>query len=452
MTINTTLSYYSLLFSFSDSPCEGCATSSHHITESEDMEDAIKTLVAETESLDEPIPFTNYLTREQSQSDECLTDSSASSLQDFQLHSLQPRAQRKTYPSVSFSKQKTKSTPNLLNEISEEHESELEDSPRTSPLLQRRSSQRRTKYHTCRLSPIHSRRSSCSSSDDDEMHMLVEKLRLSQQKLAQAANNQSGSQPSDKNTSDNNSSDNSNKRNTTPPLVNGDTISDKNLANLLLPALTLKLASLGNYTHGKHLSDTNLTSYSEQLLLALSKGSFKAGKLQPTKCSSDTNLVSTLFKKKQYLSQDLLKTKELFVKYFKRGWKPGKTASSLSLSSPIEEEPSYDNFHMEPGPNIYSSSEDLNRCCEATNMFNRLTNLRTNPSFNASFYESESRNSFFKSDKPHFKYHHENFNDDDFTNESIIEDYTPSLHGCTPQPPTHVIPTVTTGSACCSLV
>lgn len=401
--------------------------------------------------MDDPLPLTNDLTKELSQSDEYLLETCAALAQEFQVNPLQPRSQRKTYPITG--KPKNKSTPNLLNEISEENESEIEESPRTSPKLQRRSSSRRkARYHTCRLSPIHSRRSSCSSSDDDEMQLLVEKLRLTGQKLPQVVSNQSN--PNNSQSSSSGGSDNVNNE---PNECLKEAKIDDNLASLLLPALALKLAPLenhANHTYGKHLSDTNLTSYSLYLQSALCKG--KSGdRLYQTKCSSDTNLVSTLFKRKHYLSQDLFKTKELLVKYFKRGCRPGRTSSSLSLSSPIEEEPSHNSFHVDHDRHMYSSNEDFvdDTLMRNGGSFHKLDGIRSNPSLRDTIFDSESRNSFFKSDKFPYRYHHSlDLENEDFERDVRRDDISVILQGCAPQASVQMIPTVTSGSACCSLV
>lgn len=294
-------------------------------------------------------PIVNDLTKEHSKSDECLNENS-SSYTEFQLAPA-PRSHRLTYPLFGM----TKSSPNLLNEITEEQESELDESPRGSPLLQRRPSQRRRTYHNCRLSPIHSRRSSCSSSDDDDMYMLSDKRRLSGQHLTSVTVTRNTSQSGNNTNSGHNKTTESSKRNAphTDDTINenilnekmmslfhSDLENNKNIENLLLPEVNLKLSGIAKYTYGRHFSDTNLTSYSMQLQLALAKGhNFKNGKYHSSKCSSDTNLVSTLCKKTSHvLLSDFLRTKDFF-KSSKRGRNSSKNSSSLSLSSPIEEEP-----------------------------------------------------------------------------------------------------------------
>lgn len=84
---------------------------------------------------------------------------------------------------------KAKSTPLLLNQIFEERESDLEDSPTASPRVERNRKPTgggliKTKRNTRRLSPVPStgsrRSSSCSSSDDDELDKHMRRLKTSQ--------------------------------------------------------------------------------------------------------------------------------------------------------------------------------------------------------------------------------------------------------------------------------
>lgn len=158
--------------------------------------------------------------------------------------------------------------------------------------------------------------------------------------------------------------------------------------------------------------------------------------------------------KREYLLQDLLKTRELFFKYFKRGWKPGKNASSLSLSSPIEEEPTYNAFHAENGRNVYSSNEDFvgDSILQNPSLFDKLADIRANACYREALFESE--NSFFKNDAPYLKYQSsaDDSDSEDFTNNMRNEDYSLIACGCSPQTPVQIIPAVSAGSTCCSLV
>jgi len=463
-------------------------------------------------------PFTNDLTKEQSQSDEYLAESTSYDLNsdEFQSHTL-PARSRLSYPPTLYSNKKTKSTPNLLNGITEENESELEDSPRTSPILQRRSSQRRRKYHTCRLSPIHSRRSSCSSSDDDEMHMLAERRRISGQLFASLANSQSTTGNSS-NQKSGNGEDNSKEGNNDADILsnldlfNEDSLSKKissffdseekhNLMNLLVPTLNLKLGSYST-AYGRHLSDTNLTSYSKQLQLALAKGTLKHGGSNgnisslstnqtsvnnkthhvQTKCSSDTNLLSSICKKKNnilFTSSDFFKTKDLFAKYIKLRHNTtrnsSKNSSNLSLSSPIEEEPTYDlalksseeqrsirtNSNTElfghfsdilSEPALSTEDQNLDDIIENYPHFNSATHETLMNSMNNEtkiLHKSESRSTVYMP----------NFEDEPIQNQKQVElesSTTSKKRVVSTYTNTHravqIVPSTNTGSVCCSLV
>ena len=83
---------------------------------------------------------------------------------------------------------KAKSTPLLLNQIFEERESDLEDSPAASPRVERNRkpnmgglvrAKRDTRHHSP-VPPSGSRRSSCSSSDEDELEKHMRRLKTSQ--------------------------------------------------------------------------------------------------------------------------------------------------------------------------------------------------------------------------------------------------------------------------------
>merc|ERR1719494_889857 len=333
-----------------------------------------------------------------SQSDECLAENSAAYSTEFQVRpvAIQPRAMRLTYPSAQYTK-KAKSTPNLLNEISEEHESEIDDSPRGSPILQRRASQRRRKYG-CRLSPIHSRRSSYSSSDDEEMQMFAEKHRLSSGTNISLPLRQSGTGSQGPEKSSNSgvsgsyqNSGSSIKHDIMALLQGSDKENNKNIANLL-PAVSMKLSSIVHHqSYGRHFSDTNLTSYSAALRIALANSTTQH---QQTKCSSDTNLVFAIKGNRDLsLSQDFVKSKDLF-KYGKRSKNTSKNTSSLSLSSTIEEEPTYlnsppglsnlcfsvENFKLKPTENFSKTKESIvqleaNESLDISVGFDRLADI-----------------------------------------------------------------------------
>ena len=321
------------------------------------------------EALDFQDPVVSDLTREQSQSDECLTESKSYDTYESKEAPVKtiPMRTRHSYPAAIYSKQKTKSTPNLLNEITEENESELEDSPRNSPHLRKHSSQRRHKYHTCRLSPIHSRRSSCSSSDDDEFHMLKDRRLFSGQLLANLSNQNT----SHANTSAQSDSGKKEKSKGNNAKESEDSLTEKILSlcdyedpsvlsNLLVPSLNLKLGGFRYFPkkYGRHLSDTNLTTYSACLQLALAKKDFKnennqneetSGKKKQIKCSSDSNLVSMLYNMRNISSMNDI------CKLRKRNRNSSKNSSNLSLTSPIEEEP-----HLDfPGKTVNGHEKDL---------------------------------------------------------------------------------------------
>ncbi|XP_004208678.2 SNF-related serine/threonine-protein kinase [Hydra vulgaris] len=276
-------------------------------------------------------PITNDLTREHSQSDECLVSESSHD-DEFQIKPLQPRTQRLTYPSSIYTKQNTKSSSNLLNEISEEHHS-ADESPRSSP-LQRRASQRRRQYHACRLSPIHSRRSSCSSSDDEELHLLTERRRRSGLGLQTLQTSFQSLNTFTQNTSGNCIG----KQN----FICSQQMDKKtDLENFFLSSLNSNL-SKQRTSYGRYLSDTNLTSRYLQLHLAI----LNKKKDKMVKSSSDTNLSSTVLQDPHniFLTSQFIKNKDLFLKGIKRS-----SINSSSFSSPIEEEP----------PNELSNSHPL---------------------------------------------------------------------------------------------
>lgn len=320
-----------------------------------DLSVAVKTIASENKMHSDHIdrPITSNLNKEYSHSDECIAENASGHTTEFSPNNIASRPSRLTYP---FAKQKTKSSPNLLNEpITEENESEFEDSPRNSPHLQRRASQRRRQFHSCRLSsPIHSRRSSYSSSDDDDNHILLEKTRLlSYPPISSVTNSQSGQSTNVNQVGNTNTT---NTTNNTYHDLNEKMLSliiddlEQNIlsSKVFHPSVNLKLNNMMNSAYGRHLSDTNLTTYSMQLQLALAREKLKSiSSISPIhqyrskKCSSDTNLVKRFGKKKQHLilSSEFFKTKEMIFKYLKRGVRSNnKSSSSLSLSAPIAEE------------------------------------------------------------------------------------------------------------------
>ena len=370
-------------------------------------------------------PITNDLTREQSQSDECLAENSAAYSTEFQVKPAQIRSHCLTYPSALYNKQKTKSTPNLLNEISEEHDSELEDSPRNSPLLQRRSSQRRRKYHTCRLSPIHSRRSSCSSSDDDEI--LAEKRRLSGHHIASVTGVQSSHNTTEY-SKDTKTNTNSGSRTKNISTLKNDLENEKNLEHLLFSTANFKLANIPICKYGRHFSDTNLTCYATQLKLKL----YKLNNNHRIRCSSDTNLVSTLYQKSVLLSSEFTINKDL--KYMKRGRNSSKTLSNLSLSSPIEEEePTFDDVEQDYLCDT-AKPESSKICAFDGNDCTYTGNVEFN---------LNSKN-LFKTDSQSSKFHcfqHDHFS----VPPRVVSTYSVKQA-------VQIIPAVAPGSVCCSLV
>ena len=269
---------------------------------------------------------------------------------EFQIKPLQPRTHRLTYP--MYTKQATKSSPNLLNEISEELQSENEESPRSSP-LQRRASQRRRQYHACRLSPIHSRRSSCSSSDDEEMHLLTERRRRSG--LGQMQTVQTSFQSLNTNTN-NTTGTSTGKQN---QMCSQQMDEKMDFENFFLSSLNSNLSKHSQVSYGRHLSDTNLTSHYLQLQLAI----LNRQKHKMVKSSSDTNLASTISHDPHnlLLTSHFVKNKDLFIKSLKRG-KNGSINGS-SLSSPIEEEPPNDFSNSHPLTEVSTKMLDKSSKC-----------------------------------------------------------------------------------------
>ena len=238
-----------------------------------------------------------------------------------------PRSHRLTYPTSLM--KTTASSPNLLNEICEENESDFEESPRNSPNGFRRQPRRQRKYdkkrHGCRLSPIHSRRSSCSSSDDEELQKLDRRLNI------QAAISAARILPNvPENSGDKESSGEKNGCDETGKGKSLDLLerffeaeNNANLLNLLDAPSKLFVNSVTGRV--RNLSDTNLVSYQARYRLPI---------LKDMKCSrSDTNLAITVNGKKALIQRpDVMK---LSLKQHPFGLCNSPT---LSSASPIEEE------------------------------------------------------------------------------------------------------------------
>ena len=350
-------------------------------------------------------PTTSDLTNELSHSDEGLSDAddtvAGSGTGEFKIKPLSGRSNRLSYPFPS--RNKSQSSPSLLpiNEpITEENESENEDEgikPRHMP-NHKRFTRRNTFSNsvngtptTCRLSPIHSRRSSYSSSDDDDSHKILSHS-TSSPPLVQTSNNSTSNQQqkqSDTNTNNSNSRnsaidspllqnnintsaterlglsslshdkftktpDNSNINNGPSKATSMDNLSAKMLSLLMedLEQVSKKTSSnvmlrnLVNNAYGRHLSDTNLTTYSMQLQMALATEKMKKSSIHQkhqSKSSSDTNLIQRFCCKKQQQSivpADLFKTKEMIFKYLKRTHHRCTVGmnKSVSLAATIQEE------------------------------------------------------------------------------------------------------------------
>lgn len=310
----------------------------------------------EDESHMQEIPYeegvsvpTTDLTSEHSHSDERLNESSNNSEDDneFVTKPLASRSNRMSYPFPSRSK--SKSSPNLpsISEPITEEESEFEDSPRNSPHGGKKMATRRTTISstTCRLSPILSRRSSYSSSDDDDSHLLLLSRPNSTHAHVVTSNKTT---TTTKGTSESKeSTDSSLKRKC--KATSTEDLNAKMLSLLLddLNNLTPKatanvtLKNLVNNAYGRHLSDTNLTTYSMHLQLALAAEKLKTYSTthHQSKSNSDTNLVKKFYKKKHHtVSADIFKTKEMIFKYLKRTKSRNKAVSPISLSATIQEE------------------------------------------------------------------------------------------------------------------
>ncbi len=251
-----------------------------------------------------------------------LTEDSSAYTTEFAPRSLNiaPRSHRMTYPNSLM--KTTLSSPNLLNEISEENESDFEDSPKASPRNSRRplrrSQQKYDKKRTgCRLSPIHSRRSSCSSSDDEELQKFDRRLNIQvdvTRILPHVPENSGGDK-------EQGSKDcNEGKKNTS--ILFGDE-KENNLNFLNLANLPQKIYVTSVNGRVRNLSDTNLMMYQAKYGFAL---------LKATKCRSDTSLSTSVIGKKALLEKDGKITIELKPLQFI----PRKT--SFSHEKPIEEE------------------------------------------------------------------------------------------------------------------
>ena len=236
-----------------------------------------------------------------------------------------PRTHRLTYPNSLM--KTTSSTPNLLNEISEENESDFEDSPRNSPKNIRRNQRRQRKYDKkrpgCRLSPIHSRRSSCSSSDDEDLQKLDRRLNI---QVAISAARMLPNVPENSGGKDSGSNENGSYKTKSLDLLEkfleGEKENNPNILNLFDSQNKLFVTSVNGRV--RNLSDTNLVSYQARYQLPL---------LKDMKCRSDTNLSTSVHGKRALIQrQDALK---LNLKQNQFG-----ICSSpvLSSSSPIEEE------------------------------------------------------------------------------------------------------------------
>jgi len=239
-----------------------------------------------------------------------------------------PRTHRLTYPTGLI--KATTSSPNLLNEISEENESDFDDSPRNSPKTFRRQQRRQRKYenkrHGCRLSPIPSRRSSYSSSDDEEFQKLDRRLNI------QAALSAARTLP--------NVPENSGDKETTGERNGCLELGKAKAFDLLERFFESEKEHSGNHLSAfdgpnklfvtsvngrvRNLSDTNLVSYQAQYRLPI---------IADMKCSSDTNLaISGYGKKALNQRQDMLKLN------LKQNPFALCTSPTLSSAGPIEEE------------------------------------------------------------------------------------------------------------------
>ena len=239
-----------------------------------------------------------------------------------------PRAHRLTYPASLI--KATTSSPNLLNEICEENESDFDDSPRNSPRAFRRQQRRQRKYDKkrpgCRLSPIHSRRSSCSSSDDEEFQKLDRRLNIqtaiSAARILPNVPENSGDR---ENTGEKNGCHESGKAKSFDlfeRFFETEKETTTNCLNAFDGPNKLFVTSVSGRV--RNLSDTNLVSYQARYRLPIFKH---------VKCSSDTNLAISVNGKKALIQRpDVIK---LSLKQHPFGLCNSPT---LSSASPIEEE------------------------------------------------------------------------------------------------------------------
>ena len=215
-----------------------------------------------------------------------------------------PRSHRLTYPTGLI--KATTSSPNLLNEISEENESDFDDSPRNSPKAFRRQQRRQGKYekkrHGCRLSPIPSRRSSYSSSDDEEFQKLDRRLNIQAAlSAARTLPNVPENSGDKETTGERNGCLESGKAKTFDLLERFFESAEKEHSGNHLNAFDGPNKLFVTSVNGRvrNLSDTNLVSYQAQYRLPI---------IADMKCSSDTNLaISGYGRKALNQRQEILK-------------------------------------------------------------------------------------------------------------------------------------------------
>lgn len=238
-----------------------------------------------------------------------------------------PRSHRLTYPTSLM--KTTSSSPNLLNEICEENESDFEESPRNSPKAFRRQPRRQRKYEkkrpSCRLSPIHSRRSSCSSSDDEEFQKLDRRLNIQVAiSAARVLPNVPENSGDKENNGDRNECGDGGKKSLDllERFFESEKESTLNLMNYLDTPSKLFVTSVSGRV--RNLSDTNLVSYQARYRLPI---------LKDVKCSSDTNLAVSFNGNKALIQrQDMMKLS------LKQNQFVICNSPTLSSASPIEEE------------------------------------------------------------------------------------------------------------------
>jgi hypothetical protein len=344
--------------------------------------------------------MTNYI----SHSDESLNDNTDENRAgNFARKSIAKRTNRMSYPFPS--RNNTQSAPSLLpvtgEPITEENESENEE---ISAHIPKKTAPRQHRFNSssCRLSPIHSRRSSYSSSDDDD-HFLIDKKILSHSASTPSNLSGGGDGGQSDNTSDNNTSVFTAKSDATSSM---DGINAKMLSLLLddLEQISARnssnskvmLKNLVNNAYGRHLSDTNLTTYSLQLQLVLATEKLKS--LQSTttntttsttatqkqqrhhqsKSNSDTNLIKKFCKKKNHIiAADIFKTKEMIFKYLKRTKSGSKSVSPISLSDTIQEEDPITTHSNNIVPTATSSVSGSIDTCAVSQTFSDIQQLHS---------------------------------------------------------------------------